>query len=248
MSRRGGRNVQNEPDLPAGSGPAVEGPGHDCAKQSQFRPLCRSGDRRSREGRLCETNPIWTSVAKPAGERCETKSIRPVEDVGRGRPTHEEPTMRDKARLGRPWGIWGTMSRVLYKQTQSGVPSREEGCRYEQTKPIGWRCQAGRGPVVQTNPIWERPGHEEGCRCEQTKPNLGDLGHLGNGVEGFVQTNPIGRDARCGLPPRASAGRLYKQTQFRPLCRSGDRRSQGPIVRNKANQNHRRSRWYEEGP
>jgi hypothetical protein len=67
-----------------------------------------------------------------------------------------------------------------YKQTQSGVPSREEPCRREQTKPIGWWCRAGRGPAVQTNPIW--------------------------------------RDALCGLSPRTCAGRLYKQTQFRSVA------------------------------
>jgi hypothetical protein len=49
----------------------------------------------------------------------------------------------------------------------------------------------------------------------QTKPNLGDLEYLGNGVEGLVQTNPIWRDARYGLLPRACAGRLYQQTQCR---------------------------------
>ncbi len=71
-----------------------------------------------------------------------------------------------------------------YKQTQFGVPSREEGCR--------------RG---------------------QTKPNLGGLGHLGDGVEGFVQTNPIMQNeansegCRAGTPnPFAVAqGRLYEE-------------------------------------
>jgi hypothetical protein len=29
-----------------------------CAKQTEFLPSCRSGDRRSREGKACETNPI----------------------------------------------------------------------------------------------------------------------------------------------------------------------------------------------
>ncbi len=32
--------------------------GDNRAKQTQFLPFCRSGDRRSREGRACETNPI----------------------------------------------------------------------------------------------------------------------------------------------------------------------------------------------
>ena len=78
---------------------------------------------------------------------------------------------------------WDGGQRMLYKQTQSGVPGREEA-----------------------------------CRCEQTKPNLGDLGYLAKGVTGLVQTNPIWRDARCGLAPRACAGRLYKQSQFRRVA------------------------------
>jgi hypothetical protein len=61
----------------------------------------------------------------------------------------------------------------LYKQTQFGVPNREEGCRREQTKPIGPDDAWGRrarsavqtkpigpampGSVVQTNPIWGGP-------------------------------------------------------------------------------------------
>ncbi len=50
----------------------------------------------------------------------------------------------------------------LYKQTQSGVPGCEQACRREQTKPIGWRCRAGRGPVVRTNPIWGCPAARRG--------------------------------------------------------------------------------------
>jgi hypothetical protein len=38
-----------------------------------------------------------------------------------------------------------------YKQTQSRMPSREEACRREQTKPIG------RSESCETNPIWGDP-------------------------------------------------------------------------------------------
>jgi hypothetical protein len=73
------------------------------------------------------------------------------------------------------------------------------------------------------------PMHEEACRREQT--------------------NPILRDARRGLPPRACAGRLYKQTQFHsvapglavqtnPICPPPDGQAGPwlePIVPNKPN-------------
>jgi hypothetical protein len=44
------------------------------------------------------------------------------------------------------------------------------------------------------------------------------LHRVGRRPTDVVQTNPIWRDARCGLPPRACAGRLYKQTQFRRVA------------------------------
>jgi hypothetical protein len=48
---------------------------------------------------------------------------------------------------------------------------------------------------------------------------------------------PAGRGMGKGRQGRHCRwrGQLYKQTQFPPLCRSGDRGSQGPIVRNKPN-------------
>jgi hypothetical protein len=50
----------------------------------------------------------------------------------------------------------------LYKQTQFGVPRREEACRCEQTKPIGRSesCDNASlpGVVPATNPIWGSPG------------------------------------------------------------------------------------------
>jgi hypothetical protein len=43
------------------------------------------------------------------------------------------------------------------------------------------------------------------------------------------------RAPACALLSLACMDRSYKQTQFPPLCRPGDRRSQGPIARNKPN-------------
>jgi hypothetical protein len=76
----------------------------------------------------------------------------------------------------------------LYKQSQFGVPRREEGCRYEQTKPI---CPAVPGSVVQT------------------KPNLGALGYLGAG-RARPSPEPIMQNKANSAPNCA------KQTQFCP--------------------------------
>jgi hypothetical protein len=100
--------------------------------------------------------------------------------------------------------------------------------------------------LAQAGPGASRPGGRwQGVRLCKTKQNLGKLEHLGGrsggvwGTRRVVQTNPIWRDARCGpsLGParvgctnkpnsaRSRRGSPHKQTQFRPLCRSGDRRS-----------------------
>jgi hypothetical protein len=101
------------------------------AKQSQFLPLCRSGDRRSREGKLCETKPNlgwlgYLGADAMGGQSCETKPI--WKGVGRGRPTHEESIMRNKAKLG-SIGVSGERVVIL-----CGATSPESGtCK---TNPI----------------------------------------------------------------------------------------------------------------
>jgi hypothetical protein len=87
-------------------------------------------------------------------------------------------------------------------------------CRARQTNPISDGPGGVRRAILRNKAnSASRAGGAEG-EMRETKPNLGELGYIGNGVEGLVQTNPIWRDARSGLPPRACAGRLYKQTQF----------------------------------
>jgi hypothetical protein len=113
----------------------------------------------------------------------------------------------------------------LYKQTQFGVPSREEGWRRGQTKPnlgdLGY-LENGIEGLVQTNPIWREardgllPRTCAGRLYKQTQ----------SAADGqLCQTNPIpaaGRDA----------GRLYKQTQFggtpAAACRLGPARAGCP--------------------
>jgi hypothetical protein len=99
----------------------------------------------------------------------------------------------------------------LYKQTQSGVPGREEACHREQTKPIGWRYRAGRGPVVQTNPIWGCPAVRSGVAVNKQSQTWAARGIWGTVSRVLYKQTQFG-----GTPPagRRARGRLYKQTQF----------------------------------
>jgi hypothetical protein len=188
------------------------------AKRTQFlgargrlckaKPIARSGAPRrcpagAGRGVPCGTRGCCTNKPNSVDQICETNPI-----LASQRPIVQSeancPKRGTEAVSRRGWARRALRDKgVLYKQTQFGVPSREEG-----------------------------------CRCEQAKPNLGELGHLGADAEGLVQTNPIWRDARYGLPPRACVGRLYKQTQF---GRRG--RGRGPgrrKMRNKANSREER--------
>ncbi len=94
----------------------------------------------------------------------------------------------------------------------------------------------------KTNPLCIRPQESvgqappyKGAQLRQTNPIPGTAGRRpGNERR---KTNPIGRSESCETNPISGRGRvgrglgdagrgvLYKQTQFLPLCRSGDRRS-----------------------
>jgi hypothetical protein len=87
-------------------------------------------------------------------------------------------------------------------------------CRARQTNPISDGPGGVRRAILRNKANSASRAEGAEGKMRETKPNLGELGYIGNGVEGLVQTNPIWRDARSGLPPRACAGRLYKQTQF----------------------------------
>ncbi len=152
---------------------------------------------------------LRTVLNKPNSGRC--RPGRGSRGVARG---------VNRAKQSQTWAGWGTWRMARQggangaKQTQFGVPSHEEGC----------------------------------CR-EQTKPNFGDPGYLENGVEGLVQTKnkPNSAGRRCGLPPRACAGRLYKQTQFGPgPCEGQVLYGQGVMVdytRRGLRQNKAKLRW-----
>jgi hypothetical protein len=76
------RDVRNKPNW---QGPSAGGAGRAVqtnpiwrvgrAKRTQFLPLCRSGDRRSREAHRAKQSQFHRSVRAVEGERCETNPI-----------------------------------------------------------------------------------------------------------------------------------------------------------------------------
>ena len=154
----GGRNA---PPFQYSTIPAFQSDA-DRAKRTQFLPRCRSGDRRSREGKWCETNPIG-----------------PLEGVGRGRPTHEEPmgnrAKRSQLAVGEPLaGIPNYSSIPLFhhsnavpvvrnKANSSHDADREIGVpggRACETKPIS--TASDMGPPNANCCVWE-PLELAGC-------------------------------------------------------------------------------------
>jgi hypothetical protein len=169
--------------------------------------------------RLCKTKRIpgagWDGAGGTRGNSAKQTQFAPTRPGtgagGRGRrrrnaqnkPNSPERTMPDKPNSGR-----GGLREAPPFQYSIIPPFESDAYRAKRSQSTGrFRTQ------LYNQSQSGVPSREEGCRCEQTKPNLGGLGYLENGVDGLVQTNPIGRDARCGLPPWACAGQLYKQTQ-----------------------------------
>ncbi len=101
----------------------------------------------------------------------------------------------------------------LYKQTQSGVPRREEACRREQTKPI---CPAVPGSVVRTNPIHaiSRSGDQRSRRGQlcQTNPIRGRAGRDEAEGRGAIAPN----EPNFGQPNGRNQQDAARQTK--PIC------------------------------
>ncbi len=164
---------------------------------------------------------------------CETNPICPLDGVGRGRPTHEEPTGElcetnpISPAGGRPGG-------KRAKQTQF-APERCEGqVLYGQRFMVNWtykglrrnkanspRCRGGRGledegQLCETNPI-SLVGQGRGERDAQNEANFrrsrAGRGPRGVGRGAIVQNEANSRRRRVGRGPRARGNRA-KRTQF----------------------------------
>ncbi len=140
----------------ANSAPCQVGRGLDAGrgmlyKQTQFPPRCRSGDRRSREGRTCETKPIGEGIGvqgsggsdlipdtRPLTPAllCGTKPIGRIGSVARGTgilPVYSRP--------GRPCYSWA--GRPCYGGTADAGDWGSQGragavCWPDVAGPVGW--------------------------------------------------------------------------------------------------------------
>jgi hypothetical protein len=158
------------------------------AKRTQF-----SASRTAGTGQLRQTNPI-SATRLPERQSYQTNPIlgsrRPIVQNEATCPKRGTEAVSRQGRARRALGDKG----VLYKQTQFGVPSREEGCRCEQTKPnlgeLGHLGADAEGLVKQT-----QFGGTPAAACRL-------------GLVRAVCTNkPNSGGSRRGAP--------YKQTQFR---------------------------------
>jgi hypothetical protein len=170
----------------------------------------------------------------------QNKANLPPEDVGRGRPAHEEPTAPNKAKLGQDgisaghlwepysaertqfpasraaeaWPIVSNKANFrqrerprtrLYKQTQSGTPRGEEGYGCGQTNPI-W----GRGRLCETKPI--SGGTEGADRTKQSQ--FSPRCRAGHGL-GDAGWTPLYKQTQSGVPSR---GQGCRREQTKPIC------------------------------
>jgi len=176
-----------------GAGQAGSVGGGVLYKQTQFLALRRSGDRRSGEGNRAKQTQL------PPGK------------VGRGRPTYEEPTMRNKANPASRPTAWGQ----LYKQSQF-PPRRQDGQRL---------VQKG----VMVNSTFDR--------LRQNKANSGGAADrakqtqffdCGPGSKSGVTTWRIGHRPVTGHALRAG-GQLYKQSQFQKGSQVSSVKLESPV-------------------
>jgi hypothetical protein len=74
------------------------GRGVECAERTQFPPAGGNWPRK-----LCETNPIWGRRGRVPEAKCAKRTqFRPArEEVGRGRPTHEEAKRAKRSQFAR---------------------------------------------------------------------------------------------------------------------------------------------------
>ncbi len=182
------------------------GPGRRKDKCRVDKELWRMGHGRGRE----KTKPIWRSDKAGRGGGRDTGRSRP------GRPRYSwalAPMLRDALRrLPACAGMTLLRTGVL-----------------RQTNPISERV------ISRTSAVPTRTCNASDAGRAPTKQSqFPEAGHRGGVSIADCGSSRTGSPA-CAMLSLACMGRLYKQTQFPPLCRSGDRRSQGPIVRNKAN-------------
>jgi len=201
--RRRGQSRKTKPIL---GNRGDEGRGLSC----KTNPICRSRQRAG-VGRLCGTNPISPVGQGPGGRNARNKPDSSIADWGQ--PCHGTPALRLAAS-----GPRGPIVRNKPNSVGSNV----------QNEP-----NFRQGHACETNPIsGNRPNRGVGCTNKANSPRANRDGRWPAGPDVLChrgqpcETNPISRRGRAGRGlGDAGRGVWYKQTQFLPLCRSGDRRS-----------------------
>jgi hypothetical protein len=156
------------------------------AKQTQFGP-----------GRQAAGSPESENVRNEANSRL-SRMGRALRDMGRG------SNVQNKAKLGRPWGIWRDGMRGAYCAKQSQFPSRRYNRQVLSGEGVMVNC-TGKGP-------------------RRNKAKLGQGRKCGRRRGQACETKPIARSGaprRC--PPRADAMDLEAAIACRPHRSAGVR-------------------------
>jgi hypothetical protein len=162
-------------------------------KQTQFLPLCRSGDRRSREGKSCETKPILRLRIADSGQPC---GGTPLRAAGPGPVVQTNPIWRGQMCETNP--IWLVGRRPGEGNAQNEPNSGPAG------RDAAWRTRDERAKQSQF------PG---GAGWGEA-PGAWDAGQM-------RKTNPIpgGRDTRPSNIPHHSTI-LFQHSNPMPMVRN----------------------------
>ncbi len=200
--------MQNEPNSPgalqkwarAAKAAPAGAPVSKRAKQSQFR--CNA-----RTSKYLVERELWRIEPAIDLRRIKANFVETDTDRGPAAGLGAGPIVRNKANAPR-LGHTKLRRDRLYKQTQSGVSSREQGCRYGRTKPI---CSAALWSVYK-----------------QTQSAAAQVVSAGQ----FCGTKPIPPVGRA--VPKAKCARQSQTWASWSIWGGADTHGE-PIVRNKAN-------------
>jgi hypothetical protein len=139
-----------------------------CGQMRKTKPICPAGPGRTgpagrgRRGQSCQTNPI-------------------SQEVGRGRPTYEEPIVRNKAKLGQNgtsggWGVTGSLlceTKPIWRQVVEGknVMVNWSARRFRRNEPNSLPSNAQNEANLPGGAGWDgAPGTWDAGQMRQTNP------------------------------------------------------------------------------
>jgi hypothetical protein len=143
-----------------------------CAKQTQFLPLCRSGDRRSREGKRAKRTQFGPTPRKAAafgGQRCETKPIPVGPQEGRSPGANRAKRTQFAPERWEGQAFHG--QRVMVNWTGKGFRRNKANLPRMARNGHGWPGGEGpRGPIVQNEPNLPSAGGEDHRHSQRPCP------------------------------------------------------------------------------